>query len=159
MKKFTGALISRNPKSACKKRQLLQSFLLSYSKHYFTGSTVRSTLYSLLIKNNTRIYKPITFIQMTLIKKPINRLLPIFSPDFTLCSQIRLFYAEKWIFLRTLGTLLNSGWGVLSRSLVFASWFWWNKTLMRTGNKKCFNTFLVSLFLQPLSGFQSYKGV
>ena len=37
-----------------------------------------------------------------LIKKPINRLLPIFSPDFTLYSQIRLFYAEKWIFLKTL---------------------------------------------------------
>lgn len=61
MKKFTGALISRNPKSACKKRQLLQSFLLSYSKHYFTGSTVRSTLYSLLIKNNTRYIQAYNF--------------------------------------------------------------------------------------------------
>ena len=42
-----------------------------------------------------------------LIKKPKSRLLPIFSPDFTLNSQIRLFYAEKWIFLKKLGTLLN----------------------------------------------------
>ena len=40
-------------------------------------------------------------------KKPKSRLLPIFSPDFTLNSQIRLFYAEKWIFLKKLGTLLN----------------------------------------------------
>ena len=31
-----------------------------------------------------------------------------FSPDFTLNSQIWLFYAEKWIFLKKkLGTLLN----------------------------------------------------
>ena len=42
-----------------------------------------------------------------LIKKPKSRLLLIFSPDFTLNSQIRLFYAEKWIFLKKLGTLLN----------------------------------------------------
>ena len=35
-----------------------------------------------------------------LIKKPKNRLLQIFSPHFTLNSQIRLFYAEKWIFLK-----------------------------------------------------------
>ena len=35
------------------------------------------------------------------------RLLPIFSPDFTLNSQIWLFNAEKWIFFfRKLGTLL-----------------------------------------------------
>ena len=39
--------------------------------------------------------------------KPKSRLLPIFSPNFTLNSQIRLFYAEKWIFLKKLGTLLN----------------------------------------------------
>ena len=42
-----------------------------------------------------------------LIKKPKSRLLPIFWLDFTLNSQIRLFYAEKWIFLKKLGTLLN----------------------------------------------------
>ena len=42
-----------------------------------------------------------------LIKNPKSRLLPIFSPDFTLNSQIRLFYAEKWIFLKKLGTLLT----------------------------------------------------
>ena len=42
-----------------------------------------------------------------LIKKPKNRLLPTFSPDFTLNRQIWLFYAEKWIFLKKLGTLLN----------------------------------------------------
>ena len=42
-----------------------------------------------------------------LIKKPKNRLLPIFSPDFTLNRQIWLFYAEKWIFLKKLGTLLK----------------------------------------------------
>ena len=42
-----------------------------------------------------------------LIKKPKNRLLPIFSPDFTLNRQIWLFYAEKWIFLKKLGALLN----------------------------------------------------
>ena len=40
-------------------------------------------------------------------KKPKNRLLPIFSPDFTLNGRIELFYAEKWIFLKKLGTLLN----------------------------------------------------
>ena len=34
-----------------------------------------------------------------LIKKPKNRLLLIFSTDFRLNSQIRLFYAEKWILL------------------------------------------------------------
>ena len=43
-----------------------------------------------------------------LIKKPTNRLLPTFSPDFTLNSQIWLFYAEKWIFLKKLGTLLTA---------------------------------------------------
>ena len=43
-----------------------------------------------------------------LIQKPTNRLLPTFSPDFTLNRQIWLFYAEKWIFLKKLnGTLLN----------------------------------------------------
>ena len=41
------------------------------------------------------------------VKKSKSRLLPIFSPDFTLNSQIRLFYAEKWIFLKKLSTLLN----------------------------------------------------
>ena len=48
-----------------------------------------------------------TYIIVLLIKKPINCLLPIFSPDLTLNSQIWLFYAEQWIFLRKLGTLLN----------------------------------------------------
>ena len=48
-------------------------------------------------------YEKITFI----IKNPKNRLLPIFSPDFTLNGQIGLFYAEKWIFLKKLGTLLK----------------------------------------------------
>ena len=42
-----------------------------------------------------------------LIKKPKNHLLPTFSPDFTLNRQIGLFYAEKWIFLKKFGTLLN----------------------------------------------------
>ena len=37
-----------------------------------------------------------------LLKKPKNRFLPIFSPDFTLNNQIWLFYAEKWIFLKNL---------------------------------------------------------
>ena len=45
--------------------------------------------------------------ECVLITKPKSCLLPIFSPDFTLNSQIRLFYAEKWIFLKKLGTLLN----------------------------------------------------
>ena len=48
-----------------------------------------------------------TQIIVLLIRKPINRLLPIFSPDLTLNSQIWLFYAEQWIFLKKLGTLLN----------------------------------------------------
>ena len=43
-----------------------------------------------------------------LIKKPTNRLLLTFSPDFALNSQIWLFYAEKWIFLKKLGTLLTA---------------------------------------------------
>ena len=42
-----------------------------------------------------------------LIKKPKNHRLQTFSPDFTLNRQIWLFYAEKWIFLKKLGTLLN----------------------------------------------------
>ena len=42
-----------------------------------------------------------------LIKKPQNCLLPIFSPDFTLNGQVSLFCAEKWIFLKKLGTLLH----------------------------------------------------
>ena len=42
-----------------------------------------------------------------LIKKPKNHLLPTFSPDFTLNRQIWLFYAEKYIFLKKHGTLLN----------------------------------------------------
>ena len=45
--------------------------------------------------------------QVILIKKPKNRLLPIFSLDVTLNRQIWLFYAEKWIFPKKLGTLLN----------------------------------------------------
>ena len=40
-------------------------------------------------------------------QKPKNRLLPTFSPDFTLKRQIWLFYTEKWIFLKNLGTLLK----------------------------------------------------
>ena len=44
---------------------------------------------------------------LCLIKNPKNRLSPIFSPDFTLNGQIGLFYAEKWIFLKKLGTLLK----------------------------------------------------
>ena len=40
-------------------------------------------------------------------KKPKNSLLPIFSPDFKLNGPIGLFYAEKWIFLKKLGTLLK----------------------------------------------------
>ena len=43
-----------------------------------------------------------------LIKKPTNRLLLTFSPDFALNSQIWLFYAEKWIFLKKLSTLLTA---------------------------------------------------
>ena len=31
-----------------------------------------------------------------------------FSPDFTLNSQIRLFHAEKWIFLKNVGPLLRT---------------------------------------------------
>ena len=42
-----------------------------------------------------------------LIEKPKYRLLPTFSTDFTLNRQIWLFYAEKWIFPKKLGTLLN----------------------------------------------------
>ena len=38
----------------------------------------------------------------SLIKKPKNHLSPIFSPDFTLNSQIWLFYDEKWIFVKLL---------------------------------------------------------
>ena len=38
-----------------------------------------------------------------LIKKPKNRLLQVFSPDFTLNNQIWLLYAEKWNFLKKLG--------------------------------------------------------
>ena len=44
---------------------------------------------------------------MLLIKKPLDRLLPIFSPDPTLNSQMWLFFAEKWVFLKKLSTLLN----------------------------------------------------
>ena len=33
-----------------------------------------------------------------LIKRPKSRLLRIFSPDFTINSQIQLLYAEKWTF-------------------------------------------------------------
>ena len=43
-----------------------------------------------------------------LIKKPTNCLLPTFSPDFTSNSQIWLFYAAKWIFLKKLGPLLTA---------------------------------------------------
>ena len=48
-----------------------------------------------------------TQIIVLLIRKPINRLWPIFSPDLTLNSQIWLFYAEKWVFLKRPSTLLN----------------------------------------------------
>ena len=33
----------------------------------------------------------------------------MFSPDSTLNGQIFFFFAEKWIFLKKLGTLLNHG--------------------------------------------------
>ena len=42
-----------------------------------------------------------------LIQKPRNGLLTPFSPDFTWNRQIWLFYAEKWIFFKKLGTLLK----------------------------------------------------
>ena len=40
-------------------------------------------------------------------QKPWNRLLPTFSPDFTLNRPIRLFYVEKGIFLKKPCTLLK----------------------------------------------------
>ena len=39
-----------------------------------------------------------------LIKNPKNRLLPFFSPKFTLNGLIGLFYAETWVILKKLGT-------------------------------------------------------
>ena len=59
-----------------------------------------------------------------LIKKPKSRLLPIFSPDFTLNSQIWLFYAEKWIFLKKLCTLLKirNGYTDCVSSLLWIFW-------------------------------------
>ena len=43
---------------------------------------------------------------ISLIKKPKDRLLLIFLPDFTSNGQMWLFYAQKWIFLKKLGTVL-----------------------------------------------------
>ena len=54
-------------------------------------------------------------------KKPKNRLLPIFSPDFTLNGRIGLIYAEKWIFLKKLGILLNQK----PKKSPFADFFTW----------------------------------
>ena len=47
------------------------------------------------------------FFPFKLIKKPKNGLLPSFSLDFTWNRQIWLFYTEKWIFFKHLGTLLK----------------------------------------------------
>ena len=62
--------------------------------------------------------------ECVLITKPKSCLLPIFSPDFTLNSQIRLFYAEKWIFLKKLCTLLKirNGYTDCVSSLVWTFW-------------------------------------
>ena len=49
----------------------------------------------------------IPFFPFKLIKKPKNGLLPSFSLDFTWNRQIWLFYTEKWIFFKHLGTLLK----------------------------------------------------
>ena len=48
------------------------------------------------------------FFPFKLIKKPKNGLLPSFSLDFTWNRQIWLFYTERWIFFKQLGTLLKS---------------------------------------------------
>ena len=45
---------------------------------------------------------------VALTEKTKNRLLPIFSPDFTLNGQTWLFYAEKCFFLKKLGTPADS---------------------------------------------------
>ena len=55
--------------------------------------------------------------QVVLIKKPKNRLLPTFSPDFTLNRQIWLFYTEKWSFLKKLGTLLKEHMKMIQKRL------------------------------------------
>ena len=55
--------------------------------------------------------------QVVLIKKPKNRLLPTFSPDFTLNRQIWLFYTEKWSFLKKLGTLLKGHMKMIQKRL------------------------------------------
>ena len=47
------------------------------------------------------------FLLIISIKKTKNRPLLIFLLDFTLNSQIWLFYAEKWIFLKERGALLK----------------------------------------------------
>ena len=47
------------------------------------------------------------FFPFKLIKKPKNGLLPSFSLDYTWNRQIWLFYTEKWIFFKHLGTLLK----------------------------------------------------
>ena len=62
--------------------------------------------------------------ECVLITKPKSCLLPIFSPDFTLNSQIRLFYAAKWIFLKKLCTLLKirNGYTDCVSSLVWTFW-------------------------------------
>ena len=55
--------------------------------------------------------------QVVLIKKPKNRLLRTFSPDFTLNRQIWLFYTEKWIFLQKLGTLFKGHMKMIQKRL------------------------------------------
>ena len=42
-----------------------------------------------------------------LIKNTENRLFPSFSQDLAFYGKIWLFYAQKWISLKKLGTLLN----------------------------------------------------
>ena len=44
-----------------------------------------------------------------LIKKPKNRLLSTFSPDFTLDRQIGCFMLKSGFFLKKLATLLKKG--------------------------------------------------
>ena len=60
-----------------------------------------------MLSSDLTLFFEFFFLLIISIKKTKNRPLPIFSLDFTLNSQIWLFYAEKWIFLKERGALLK----------------------------------------------------
>ena len=87
---------------------IISALLADITNQSTSGDFVKCQLFSQArIMLADSVSKTVWLQYNTLIKQPKNHLLQIFSTDFTFNGQIWLFYAEMWIILKKLGTLLN----------------------------------------------------